>query len=247
MRILSWNLGHQTKLKPIAPDFGAIIANLNPALLFLNEYVHDEKVRAPMLAALAAAGLGHVVVSKQIERTTTTANGRKKPNNQVLAASRIPLKLGDLRGPATAGRGGETNFLHIQPEGFSFEAVGLRVPWLENEASRRDYWQAFETIAGQVADRRILFIGDFNADPDDRSRVGGSTLARLAAAGWHLPSPQGQWSFHSGTRIDHAVSSRHLPLISAAYVAELNERMLAGSDDRAVSDHAALVVEVLDV
>lgn len=83
-------------------------------------------------------------------------------------------------------------------------------------------------------------------DPDDTSQVGGSTLASLRQAGWHLPSPKGQWSFRTGTKIDHVLSGGRLPLRSAAYVAELNGRVLAGSDDRAISDHAALVVELLD-
>ncbi len=115
MRIVSWNLGHQTQPRAIKPGFGEVIASLRPDVLFLNEYVHDDKLRAPMLAELSAVGLSHWRVSERLSRPSEKLGEQPKGNNQVLAAARAPLRVGDLRGPATHDRGGETNFLHVQP------------------------------------------------------------------------------------------------------------------------------------
>ena len=156
MRIVSWNLGHQTEPRAIKPGFGEVIASLRPDVLLLNEYVHDDKLRAPMLAKLKAMGLAHWRVSKHLSRPSEKPGEQPKRNNQVFAAARVPLRVGDLLGPATPDRGGETNFLHVQPEGVSFEIVGIRVPAYAG-ATLKAYWDAFATLAaaGAPGQRRM--------------------------------------------------------------------------------------------
>jgi endonuclease/exonuclease/phosphatase family metal-dependent hydrolase len=108
----------------------------------------------------------------------------------------------------------------------------------------RDYWDALVPIIRGAADRRIVFLGDLNADPEKPSQVGGQRLAQLRSEGWHIPTAVGAWSFKSGSRIDHALASAQLTMPSATYVAELDGLRLAGGEPGALSDHAALVVDL---
>lgn len=200
MRIVSWNLGHQTLPRAIKPGFCQVIASLRPDVLFLNEYVHDDKLRAPLLGELKQMGLQYCRVSEHICRPAVKPEEQPKRNNQVLAVARVPLRTGDLRGPATHDRGGETNFLHVQLEGVPFEIAGVRAP-AYNGSALKAYWDAFATLAAQVSNRAIVFVGDFNGDPEQVQYVGGSVLASLRNTGWQLPAAEGPWSFKSGTRI----------------------------------------------
>ncbi len=106
------------------------------------------------------------------------------------------------------------------------------------------YWGAFATLAAQVANRPIIFAGDFNGDPERAQYVGGSMLASLRRSGWQLPAADGPWSFRSGTRIDHVLASSRVMTPSARYVIQENGILLAGENSHAISDHAALVVDI---
>ena len=87
MRVLSWNLGHQTHERPLTPVFHRAIRAPGPDVLVLNEYV-DGPSRASMKAALAVGGLAHYAVSEPI-----------RGENQILIASRYPVSFGHLVGP----------------------------------------------------------------------------------------------------------------------------------------------------
>src|SRR5258708_15891390 len=113
MRIVSWNLGHQTEPRAIKPGFGEVIASLRPDVLFLNEYVHDDKLRAPMLAEFKAMGLAHWRVSKHLSRPSEKPGEQLRRNNQVLAAAPVPLRVGDLLRPPPPDPTEEPNSLHF--------------------------------------------------------------------------------------------------------------------------------------
>lgn len=233
MRIAAWNLGHQVRERPITKQFHDAVSALAPDVLILNEYVHGP-TRDAMIEALKGDGLEHHLVSARL-------NG----HNQVLVASRYDIRQGDLRGPLTHDRGGESNFLHVIFPGLPLELVGVRVPAWPNASVLRDYWAKFAALARSVMDRNIIFIGDFNADPDTPSYVGSAALAALRVAGWKVPAPTGPWSYASGTRIDHVIASPKRSPLRTAYVAEIGELTLASPDrSKRISDHAALVVEV---
>jgi hypothetical protein len=236
-------LGHQTQLRAIKSGFREAIALLQPDLLLLNEYVHDDELRASMMADLRLMGLGPPLVSDQVNRPPSNPGEEPLRNNQIFAAARAPLRRGDLHGPTTADNGGVTNFLHVHAEGVPFEIVGLLVPGYKG-AELKAYWEAFATLAGEVSSRRILFVGDFNDDPDQAQTVGGGTLASLRGTGWQLPRAEGAWSFKTGTRIDHALASSSMPKMSARYVSHEKNIILAGKESDAISDHAALVVDI---
>jgi endonuclease/exonuclease/phosphatase (EEP) superfamily protein YafD len=128
------------------------------------------------------------------------------------------------------------------------EIVGLRVPFCRR-LSPRKYWESLHEIVASVRDRRILFVGDLNADPERQRGFGSRCLRELEGSGWHVPRPKGEWSFEGRTllrsRIDHAVLSPALGRAAEArYEADLNGVRIAGKCKDAASDHAALVVEL---
>lgn len=233
VRFVAWNLAHQCQERPIKDHFVEAVAALSPDILTLNEYVHGPS-RATIVAALSASGLTHVEVS---ERVGT--------NNQVLIASRWPLDRGDLHGPSTADGGGESNFIHVIVRSADIELVALRAPAYERSAELRDYWEKLASIVRASAGRRIIFVGDLNADPERRKHLGASYLRQLRSDGWNIPNPWGAWSFVSGTRIDHAIASSKIAGIRAAYISSVNGLDLASRDKATrISDHAPLLVDM---
>ena len=233
MKLIAWNLAHQTQERAIKLRFVEAIERLAPDIVTLNEYVHGI-TREPLLEALAHLGLIHVKVSN---RVTT--------NNQVLVASRQPLQAGELLGPPTEDGGGESNFLHVKLPDAHLEIVGVRVPAYESNLVLHDYWQKLATVIRSAKERNIVFVGDFNSDPDARRHQGARYLVALRSEGWHIPTPSGPWSYVSGTRIDHAVASPTVTVSHAEYVAQLGDIELASkSKATRISDHAALVLQV---
>ncbi len=236
MRIISWNLAHQTQERPIHPQFLEAVKLLSPDVLVLNEYVHG-KSRTEMMAGLAQLGLGTIHVSDQVAG-----------QNQVLIASQAGFAVGDdLPGPTTTPAA-TSNFLHVI--GPDIEIVGMRAPAYKQPEQLAEYWQEIEMLITRTATRRVVFIGDMNCNPERVQFPGGRVLKRLHEAGWHVPSPDGEWSFISknGTttaRIDHVIASPMFTNVTAEYVICINGIILAGkTSDNAISDHAALVVEV---
>ena len=232
MRIVSWNLGHQTRELPFKPLFQDAVTALRPDVLVLNEYVHGT-TRASFVSWLGELGLKNHEVST-----------RQGTQNQILIASRSRLECGDLIGPSSEGGGGQSNFLHVKLPEVGVEIVGLRVPAYEQKAYLTEFWQRLIAVITSAADRPIMFIGDFNADPDGQYHTGSKQFAALRVSGWQLPSPTGTRSFKSGTRIDHAVASVSFGAIHAAYVEEVNGISLCGLSSQAISDHAPIVVEL---
>lgn len=235
IRIVSWNLGHQTHERPIPVGFLDAVKALSPDVLVLNEYVHGES-RAQMTADLKGMGLGIVSVAPH-------APG----HNQVLIASRSPHSIGDLTGPATTPAA-TANFLHVVMAGT--EVVGMRAPAYKEPEQLSRYWDETERLITGTVTRCIIFIGDMNCDPEHPRKAGGRALNRLRDAGWQVPKPEGQWSFISkngrvSARIDHAICSPKVMQPSARYVTRIDGLVLAGAAaERAISDHAALVLEL---
>ncbi len=233
MRIVAWNMAHQTRDCAIAGGFWDALAFWTPDIVSLNEYVHGQHGPASE-ERFRDAGLPHVLVSQ-----------RQGRHNQVLIASRHPLVPGDLMGPDIGDGAGRSNFLHVRVPSRDFELAGMRCPAYPSRRELTDYWTRLEALIISQRDRRIIFAGDFNANPEQPRYPGAASLQRLLDTGWHMPKPGGPWSFVGGTHIDHAVISSVLtPLPSASYVSELDGRAIA-SRDRAtrVSDHAALVLD----
>jgi endonuclease/exonuclease/phosphatase family metal-dependent hydrolase len=143
------------------------------------------------------------------------------------------------------GGAGESNFLHVKLPAAGMEVVGLRAPAYETSAELKAYWEQLAALVRSTFERRIVWIGDLNADPDTPSRIGGRHLAELERQGWQLPRPSGPWSFVKGTRIDHVLLSPSVPFVSAEYVTSIGGLDVASNDRAArVSDHAALMAVI---
>lgn len=231
MKIISWNLGHQTREKPLAAGLIDAIECLNPDVLVLNEFV-DGPTRQTLYHGLERLGLSSRLLSERVGR-----------HNQVLVASRRPLFPGLMRGPNMPGGAGASNFLHVHLEGL--ELVGLRVPAYKSSVERHGYWTLLSEQITQTEDRRIVWIGDLNADPDKPRYIGGRFLRELENSGWQLPRPSGPWSFVKGSRIDQALVAKDIPLVSARYVTDINGQPVASSiPGEGISDHAALEIHI---
>lgn len=231
LKILSWNLGHQTREKPLAAGLLDAIKQLGPDVLVLNEFV-DGPTRQSLYQGLGESGFAWRLVSDRVGR-----------HNQVLIASKSPLLPGLMRGPDMPGGAGASNFLHVQLE--NFELVGLRAPAYKTQGELQQYWSLLSEQVTGSAGRRMVWIGDLNADPDRPRYVGGRTLRSLEASGWQLPRPTGTWSFVKGTRIDHALVAKELCLLSARYVIEVNGRLVVSAvPGEGISDHAALEIHI---
>ena len=231
MKILSWNLGHQTREKPLAVGLIDAIEWLNPDVLVLNEFV-DGPTRQTLYYGLERLGLSSRLLSERMGR-----------HNQVLIASRRPLVPGSMRGPDIPGGAGESNFLHVHLDGL--ELVGVRVPAYKSSVERHAYWTMLSEQITETADRHIVWIGDLNADPDRPRYIGGRFLRGLEDSGWQLPRPSGPWSFVKGSRIDHALVAKDIPLVLARYVTDINgQPVVSAIPGERISDHAALEVHI---
>ncbi len=230
MRLVAWNVAHAARECALRPGLLEAIASLKPDVLTLNEYVHGAS-RADFVAGLAELGLRHLLVSDPIPG-----------HNQVLVASRQPITRGELTCPPVPDHHAASNFLHFIVG--DLEVVALRAPAYERRSDLRAYWEGLYATVDSVRDRRIVFVGDLNADPDRNSHLGASYLRRLEAAGWRVPRPTGDWSCWTKadrrSRIDHLLASCSVPALDASYA----HHVLVGNVTGAVSDHAALVVEV---
>jgi len=233
IRLVAWNLGHRTHEVPIRPEFYRAVELLRPDILVLNEF-KDGPSRADLRNMLHSLGLGEMLVS-------TSQAG----HNQVLIASRSPIKPGDVLGPQSPDTHAVTNFLHVHHPASGLDIVGMRAPAYTKGGDTAAYWRAIGPILRGAEQRRIVFAGDFNVDPlGQRSHVC-SLFSNLVSRGWHLPRPTGAWSFASGSRIDHVLASPSVRIAHCEYIRELGGIVLASQDcGQRISDHAALVVEL---
>jgi endonuclease/exonuclease/phosphatase family metal-dependent hydrolase len=236
MRLATWNINHRTREKPIPPLMAEAIASLAPDVIVLTEYVPGPS-RGRFLAELAALGLVHTRVSAYA-----------KGHNHVLIASRSALEDGDIRAPAIASAV-PSNVLHVRLPGEESDVLGLRIPDYSKEpVTKRACWDWIMTTAGAVIDRPFVILGDFNTDPSYPRHKCGHRIGELLATGWQHAAPNEGASYWppqgDGVRIDHAFVSKHFIVEIARYVSETGRYIFAGKSSDALSDHAALVVEL---
>jgi len=106
--------------------------------------------------------------------------------NRVVISSRVPIEPGGVQAidctPAT-----RPNFLHVQLQSHSLDVIGMRVPMFNGyPGAEKEYWAWIEAKAAEWSSRRLVLIGDLNADPKKGS-VGGRCLGRLARNGCDVP------------------------------------------------------------
>lgn len=236
MNLLAWNVNHRTCKKKIPPEMGDAIAAVAPDIISLTEYVSGPS-HERFIADLASTGLVHTVISTVTPR-----------QNSVLIASRTPLLLGEIQGPPICPSL-PSNVLHVVVPNLDLEVSGLRVPdYSKTPALRRDCWDWILATAREVCHRPFVLLGDLNTDPDyPRSRCG-DRLDRMETEGWQRAKPAGSsyWTVRGGEgrRLDHAFVTGHFRILRSAYITESGPFTFAGKGSEAISDHAALLVEL---
>lgn len=207
-----------------------------------------------LIHALSEVGFDHVV--------HTDPPGER---SGVLVGARSELVLGEVRGAPRPER-----FLHVIVPRAQLEIAAVHVPSGAHDTDEHvRFWDWLRAAAAGLAARDSLICGDLNSaawDFDDRGEVTAAdpALTRLLGAGWHdvwreenpTMSKSSWWARDGeGFRLDHALASTRLlaRLSDAHYVTRVGGVCLAhphevsdGCGRRALSDHAALVVEARD-
>jgi exonuclease III len=206
----------------------------NQTLVVLTEYVTNDYHQSVCDTFIACGLAGQLCTSP------------RKGHNQVFIAARTALEPGTLSPPPSLPHA-TSNFLHIRCDGSPLEVLGLRVPDNKSAKDKREWWDWFERTISPLLHRQTIAIGDFNIDPSRPHTIGAHHLRRLQALGWHLPTPDGDWSFISvrgcSSRIDHALVSPSIRVLNARYIINANGYAFAGPGSNYLSDHAPLVIE----
>lgn len=227
MRFMTWNVGHQTRGKPLPENAAAGLGRLSPDVVVLTEYVYSP-LHENFLQALAAEGLAHRCCSAYVPK-----------QNQVMVASRHPLTAGSVTCDVELSDATRPNWLHVRTDGF--DVIGFRRPMFKGvpQATAR-YWNWFTEAISPLMTGAAVVLGDFNARRDLPA------LSPVLANGWQMATPDDGWSFRrkvgSEFAIDHALVSPVLRASAATYHAEVEGFAFAGEDG--YSDHAVLCVDV---
>lgn len=235
MRLVAWNLNHRTRSKPIMPAVAEALIALEPDWLVLTEYVaHDS--HTAFIDRLADFGIRYACVSDDAPR-----------QNRVVIASRWEIHPGTIR--LAIDEAVPSNVLHVVAPTCGMEAFGLRLPdYSKRPAIRRAWWTWLAATAGTAVDRPFILAGDFNTDASYPKARCGERLEQLAQSGWQHAAPADGASYVTlmglERRIDHAFVSRHFRVAEARYVTESAGHPLIGKPAEALSDHAALLIDV---
>lgn len=237
-QVAAWNLNHRARQRAIPSAVGAVIAELDVDIVLLNEFV-DGPGRGAFREQLASLGFEYQLVST-----------RPAKNNQVFAASRTPISIGDLPSPTT-NSSAIANWLHIHFDGSDLELIGLRVPAYTRGSERRAYHAQLAEILRSAGGRPLVIAGDLNVDPFAKAGVSPPPSSAFRGAEmFSVPLPAGDWSYinHRGTsrsRLDHVLHSASVQVSDVRYHYELGNVLIAGpTADGPLSDHAALTFTV---
>jgi len=236
VKLLTWNLNHRTRPKPIPDLVPEVIKALGPDLVVLTEYVrgpsHDS-----FLARLFDLGLSHALMSPEV-----------RGENSVLIACRRHLVPGNIIAPPIAPSV-PYNFLHVELPEDDLQVIGIRVPdYSKKPRIRRACWDWLVSMAAEVITSPTIMIGDFNSDPGYPKSHCGDRFALLVHDGWQLALPEKGASYWTpndhAVRLDHAFVSPHNRVISARYVPDIGGLVLANRRQPKLPDHAALEIEI---
>jgi len=233
-----------------------VILSLCPTLVFLTEYVPNTASshgHQSFCRALRAGGLEHIAISKQIP-SYSDGKVKRKASNTVLVASRLPFDRGAVLDPEPV-LGADANYMHVRFPAADLDVIGLRVPAYNKAGELREYWKWLEETLQAWRGRRVVFIGDFNADPHRARTKHDLFMSSLKGdIGWVFPEAVGKgWNFQSGTNkthkpslITHALTSPLLAVTEARYIYESGAHVLVDAVEKGLSDHAALLVDIAD-
>jgi len=185
VRFITWNVGHQTRRKPLPEKAAAGLGRLSPDVVVLTEYVYSPS-HEDFLNALAAQGLAHRCCSAYVPK-----------QNQVLVASRHPLSAGTVACDVELSEATRPNWLHVRTD--DVDVVGFRRPMFKGVPQGISrYWEWFATaisplMAGSAVGWATSMQGPIHPRCHESRRTGGNwcrpTTAGAFAARWAASSP----------------------------------------------------------
>ena len=236
-RLLTWNLNHRAKRRPIHDWIATEIAERHPHVAVLTEYVEGPD-HERFCQELAAQGL-----------TSQLASRGAAGHNQILIGARTQLYVIPVLDPGIHAAV-PSNFLHsVGADGL--HVIGFRMPAFKSpdRALKRKTWNWLIQYCRPLESQPTILLGDFNTADGDSPAYCGDCLDALSDLGWHRVTPAGH-SWTSGKTggersIDHAFLSPALKLNRATYDWDFQVRWRESASQRVgIPDHAMLVVDV---
>jgi len=258
VRIVAWNVGHQEfgvrgKPKWSNKELVDTLETLKADVLFLHEYYRpNEEDQQEEDALLCRAGFECVQRTPVIQR-----DNKRMRDNRTLVASRDRSMQIVKSAADGAPEWALQNYLHVALPGV--EIIGLRVPdYRKVPKGLQAHRVWLDRTLQPLVNGRIIILGDVNADPDSTAKVQKAFFTQMDGSGWRTKTPSGgfPWSYksrvnrrslkqqHKESRIDHAFFGGAFDLDEVQVRYDDGDDTLTGSLDAAISDHAALVVEL---
>ncbi len=237
MLIATWNLNNRVGKVRFRPEAASAAIDLGADILVFNEYYPKEHGTA-FCRTLHDEGW--------LYQEESMDTGEKA--NRVLIASRFPIQLLNICLP-DFDRQFPSNILCVSVPSINVSIVGVRVPWYVKQDAGLIFkaWEWLESISTSFIDRPSIILGDLNVGLKSSRSRGGDHFRRILQSGWHRAMPKDAVSFYSKrgkkSEIDHILGTSLCKFSNARYITELNGHLFAGRND-AISDHAALLVEV---
>lgn len=217
------------------------LCSLLPDIIVLTEYVPGPSHENFVTELKSSGRLKHILMS-----------AFKPGENHVLIAARTTMVPGSIKGPSIAPSV-PSNCLHVRLQADGLDVLGLRVPdYSKQPRIRQACWDWIESTAKSIIQQPSIILGDFNTDPNYPAGRCGNRIGDLIAAGWQHALPDSGVSYipaagGKGRRLDHAFVSPHYHIYRADYIWESSNYTFAGKKGDAMSDHAALIVEIAKI
>jgi hypothetical protein len=235
MRIVSWNLNHRAAHRRIPSWIVPEIAATSPDVVVCTEYVEGID-HARFCSALVAEGLSCV-------HTSAATPGQ----NQILVATRLSARLGNVRAPESIDVSLPSNVLHIDLGGLRI--VGFRMPAFKSPKLKRAAWDWIHEATMDFKTVATVIVGDMNTQRSDPKRDCGDCIERFLDSGWSeiIPDTGHSWKHQrSGTerRIDFAFASPGVLKEGASYSWDYVKRNALSELKVGIPDHALLSIDV---
>ncbi len=237
MKVATWNLNNRVGSVRFRPEAAAAACSLDADVIAFTEY-YPQQHHAQFVEDLSRRGWTHSVLSVDTSETA----------NRVLVASRLPVSPVGLDLPTFDGQL-PANVACVDEPVSGVRILAIRVPAYKHTQSDelRKSWEWLSATAAELSSRPALIIGDLNVQPARKRGANAEHFQRLLESGWIRVVPDSGYSYRgregNTSEIDHVLASRSCNVGSAEYVITAGGYELVGSGD-AISDHAALVVEV---
>lgn len=240
MKIISWNLGHQTFNRPIPSGVLKVLRSIDADIIILNEYVDKEKGES---FKNKLKELGYNLSLSYMNDSTV------KRYNQILIASKEKHEVEEVSFNKPDCQA-YSNFLMLKFQS-GMRIAGLRMP--SYKGKKREIWQErLCEIAFLNKGTPVVFMGDFNCNPQQRKDIKGEVIDKLKETGFRFENPKGEWSFNDKkkingvrTKIDHVLVNSTVEVVQAEYIYEKEGIQLTDlKEGKFLMDHVPLYCEV---